>query len=512
MWPRLFRQALLAAVLALAPACQEPGSSPQVQLITTTCEGLLPLEGATHLRLRITGEGISPPIERITPVDLLPLDIPVIPPGENRVIEIRAHSGEHSSAGTVVSVGRSFPFTMPEEGAPSEPVSVTLYRVNTFIPLESSQQPGTCLEFVRPRAGHTATRLADGRVVVAGGFWLTEAGERETLSSVEILDPRQRTLTSLALPDSDATRRAFHTASLMLDGRVALVGGESQSPGGIATPLSTAVVIDPATQRVQQFSLAEPRSRHAAAADIAGRILLVGGVGADGSLISSGEGVEPAAGRSFPVPTPLPRMGATVVPFQDGQRLAVIGGSDGFEVFREVLMFSFNGTTYSPATANVLLRQGRRDAVAAAFDDGQKLLVLGGYSTAETPDENARLVGASEVLSLNPEAPSLSIGPAIVDRGNLCAVGLPGGRVLTAGGRRLGDSGLSSSGVAELITPTENLTGGALGMLPITPPRYLHTCTLLPDGSVLIIGGLDEGNGSAQVAKGIYLFMPVPRD
>ncbi|HVG58443.1 MAG TPA: kelch repeat-containing protein, partial [Hyalangium sp.] len=277
MWPRLFRYAPLAAALVLAPSCREQGAAPKVQLITTACEGPLPLEGATHLRLRITGEGISTPIERITPVDLLPLDIPVIPPGENRVLEVRAHTGEPSSAGTVVSVGRSFPFTMPKEGGPSEPVSITLYRVNTFIPLESAQQPGTCLELIRPRAGHSATRLADGRVVVAGGFELLGVGERETLSSIEILDPRQRTLTSLALLESEATKRAFHTASLMLDGRVALVGGESQSPGGIATPLSTGAVIDPATQRFQQFSLAEPRSRHAAAIDIAGRILLVGG-------------------------------------------------------------------------------------------------------------------------------------------------------------------------------------------------------------------------------------------
>jgi hypothetical protein len=470
------------------------------------------LEGVTHLRLRITGEGISTPIERITPVDLLPLDIPAIPPGENRVLEVRAHTGEPSSAGTVVSVGRSFPFTMPEEGPPSEPVSVILYRVNTFVPLENAQQPGTCLELIRPRAGHTATRLADGRVVLAGGFWLTEAGERETLSSIEILDPRQRTITSLSVPESDATKRAFHTASLMLDGRVAVVGGESQSPGGIATPLSTGAVIDPATQRVQQFLLAEPRSRHAAAIDIAGRILLVGGVGADGSIVSSAEGVEPAAGRSFPVPTPLPRTGASVVPFQDGQRLAVIGGSDGSEVFRDVLMFAFSGTTFNPSTASVLLRQGRRDAVATAFDDGKKLLVLGGYSTATTPDENARPVAATEVLELNPEAPSLSSGPAIVDRGELCAVSLPGGRVFTAGGRRLSESGLSSSGVAEVITPTQNVTGGVLGMMPVTPPRYLHTCTLLPDGSVLVVGGLDESGGSARVATGLFLFMPVPRD
>jgi hypothetical protein len=513
MWPRLFRHALLAAVLALAPSCREQGWAPQVQLITTTCEGLLPLEGVTHLRLRVTGEGISPPIEHITPVDLRPEDIPVIPPGNNRVLEVRGHRGEHSSAGTVVSVGRSFPFTMPEEGAPDEPVRVTLYRVNTFVPLESAQQPGTCLQLARPRAGHSATLLADGRVVLAGGFWVTEAGERETISSIEILDPRQRTLTFLTPPETEATKRAFHTGHLMLDGRVALVGGESQAPGGIATPLSSGAVFDPATQRVQQFALAEPRSRHSAAVDIAGRILLVGGVGAGGALVSSAEGVEPAAGRTFAVPTPLPRMGAAVVPFQDGQRLAVIGGSDGSQVLREVMMFSFNGSTFAPASASVLLRQARRDAVATPYDDGKKLLVLGGYSTAGNPDDNARPVSASEVLELNPESPTLSVGPSIVGRGELCAVSLPGGRVFTLGGRRLAEAGLSSSGVVELITPTQNPTGGVLGMTPLLPTRYLHTCTLLPDGSVLVVGGLEVGGGgSDRMAGGTYLFMPVPRD
>lgn len=510
MWLRLFRHVPLAAILALAPACQEQGAAPVVQLITTTCEGARPLEGVTHLRLRVTGEGISTPIERITPVDLRPEDIPAIPPGDNRVIEIRAHRGEPSSAGTVVSVGRSFPFTMPEVGAPPEPVSVTLYRVDTFVPLESAQQPGTCLELTMPRAGHTATLLTDGRVLLAGGFRMTASGERETLSTVEILDPRQRTLTTLALPNSDATKRSFHTASLMLDGRVALVGGESQAPGGIATRWNTVAVVDPATQRVQQFTLAEARSRHAAAIDLAGRILLVGGVGSGGLLLSSAEGVEPAAGRSFPVPTSLPRMGASVVPVQDGQRLAVIGGSDGAELAREVLLLSFNGTTFAPATTNLFLRQARRDAVATAF--GKKLLVLGGYSTAAEPDDNARPVAASEVLDLGLDTPSFSAGPSTVDRGELCAVTLRDGRVLTAGGRRQSNGKLSSTGAAELITPTQNPTGGALGMMPLNPPRYLHTCTSLPDGSVLIVGGLEDGEGGARLATGTYLFMPVPRD
>jgi hypothetical protein len=446
-------------------------------------------------------------------VDLRPEDIPEVPPGGQRVLEVRAYSGEPSSAGSVISVGRSYPFTMPEVGAPTEPVRVVLYRVNTFVRMESAQQPGACLELTEPRAGHTATALADGRVVLAGGFRMRDTGELETLGSIEIFDPRERKITYLPAPGLGAVKRAFHTASLTLDGRVALVGGEAQAPGGPVTVLSTGAVFDPATERVQSFNLARPRSRHSAAIDIAGRILVVGGMGADGALIPEPEGVEPAAGRTFPVPTAVPRMGASLVPFQESQRIAVIGGSNGNEVFRDVLSFSFNGTTFAPGTIPLLLRQGRRNAVATPFGDGQRLLVLGGYSTATAPDDTARPVSSSELLDLRGEAPTNMQGPSIVGRGELCAVTLPRGRVFTAGGRRQGsEGGLASSGVVELITPTEGLTGGVLGMMPIQPARYLHTCTPLPDGSVLVSGGVDAVGAGMRQASGTYVFMPVPRD
>lgn len=515
MWPRLLRHAPLAALLAVAPACSESGFAPQVQLLTTACEGLQPLDGVTHLRLRVTGEGLATPIERITPVDLRPEDVPEISPGAQRVLEVRAYSGEPSSAGSVISVGRSYPFTMPAVGAPTEPVRVTLYRVNTFVPLERADQPGTCLELTEPRAGHTATLLPDGRVVLAGGFRVTDTGQPETLQSIEILDPRERRVTYLPDPGGlGAVRRAFHTASLMLDGRVALVGGETVDPqDGHLTILGTGVVFDPATERVQQFNLGRARSRHAAAIDIAGRILTVGGIGADSLLLPDPEGVEPAAGRTFPVPIAVPRMGASLIPFQESQRIAVVGGSDGVEVSRDVLTFSFNGVTFVPGNITVMLRQGRRDAVTTPYGDGKRLLVVGGYSSAGTPDDSARPVGASELLDLQSDAPTISQGPTIVGRGELCAVTLPGGRVLTAGGRRQNGEGfLASSGSVELITPTDGLTGGVLGMSSVQPARYLHTCTPLPDGSVLVSGGVDSDGRGMRPASGTYLFMPVPKD
>lgn len=515
MWPRLLRHAPLAALLAVAPACSESGSAPQVQLFTTACEGLQPLDGVTHLRLRVTGEGLATPIERITPVDLRPEDIPEIPPGAQRVLEVRAYSGEPSSAGSVISVGRSNPFTMPEVGAPADPVRVTLYRVNTFVPMARPEDPRTCLELTEPRAGHTATLLPDGRVVLAGGFRLTDTGQAQTLDSIEILDPRERTVTFLPNPGGGgAARRAYHSASLMLDGRVALLGGETLDPvDGHLTVLGTAAVFDPLTQRAQLFNLGRARSRHSAAVDVAGRVLMVGGIGVDSALLADPEGVEPAAGRTFPVPVAVPRIGASLLPFQDSQRIAVVGGSNGSEVFKDVLTFSFNGVTFVPGNVTVMLRQGRRNAVTTPFGDGKRLLVMGGYSSAETPDDNARPVGASELLDLQSDAPTILQGPTIVGRGDLCAVALPGGRIFTAGGRRQDGQGvLTSSGSVELITPTEGLTGGVLGMTPVPPARYLHTCTPLADGSVLVSGGVNADGRTTQVASGTYVFMPVPRD
>lgn len=86
------------------------------------------------------------------------------------------------------------------------------------------------LRLSTPRAFHTATRLDDGRIVIAGGLTPDGDGFRG-LSSVEVLrvfperfEGEIETLaTGLSLP------RFFHTATRMSDGRVVFVGGFSQN-------------------------------------------------------------------------------------------------------------------------------------------------------------------------------------------------------------------------------------------------------------------------------------------
>ena len=84
------------------------------------------------------------------------------------------------------------------------------------------------------RFWHTATLLPNGTVLVVGG----RSSSVPYLSSAEIYDPTDRTWTTTG---SMNTGRIFHTATLLPNGSVLVVGGY-QYPGN----LSSAELYDPA--------------------------------------------------------------------------------------------------------------------------------------------------------------------------------------------------------------------------------------------------------------------------
>lgn len=103
------------------------------------------------------------------------------------------------------------------------------------------------------RCTHRAARLADGRVIVTGGY----KGNFEVASSVEIFDPATETWTEAA---SMLQARDRHAMVVVPDGRVVVAGGTSDSVHGEAGALASAELYDPETNTWTALpSMAAPR-------------------------------------------------------------------------------------------------------------------------------------------------------------------------------------------------------------------------------------------------------------
>jgi hypothetical protein len=72
------------------------------------------------------------------------------------------------------------------------------------------------------RAGHTATLLQSGKVLLAGGEYGTETGG-VYLASAELYDP---TAGTFAVTGSMTMTRVVHTATLLPNGEVLIAGGD----------------------------------------------------------------------------------------------------------------------------------------------------------------------------------------------------------------------------------------------------------------------------------------------
>ena len=131
-----------------------------------------------------------------------------------------------------------------------------------------------------PRELHTATQLADGRVLVTGGVW----GE-DTLNTCEMYDPQSRTWTSIEPMKLPRTR---HVAILLPDGRVLVIGGsvgkaiEQVERQATVNVYSSCEIYDPATGRwTLTDSMHWPRSSFMDAVLLPNhKVLVAGGYGA----------------------------------------------------------------------------------------------------------------------------------------------------------------------------------------------------------------------------------------
>jgi hypothetical protein len=147
-----------------------------------------------------------------------------------------------------------------------------------------------------PRYAHTATLLPNGEVLVAGGFGDTsdcQGVDVQAQNTAELYDPDKG---SFSITGNMSFPRGGHTATLLTDGRVLVAGGGDQGAGGKGS--ATPELYDPNTGVFTQTgSMAVARFRHTATLMKDGKVLVVGGVPLDSSIpTSTAELYDPATG------------------------------------------------------------------------------------------------------------------------------------------------------------------------------------------------------------------------
>jgi hypothetical protein len=315
--------------------------------------------------------------------------------------------------------------------------------------------PATGLTMTTARAEHTATLLADGKVLIAGGF--SDGGFKQ-LASAELYDPSTGAFT----PTGDMiTPRARHTATLLANGKVLIAGGVIDTQQG--TYLASAEIYDTSTgvfTATGNMIASAGWSRSTLLPD--GRVLIAEDGNAEIYNPPLGTFALTSAYSSLTVQVDT----ATVLP--NGQVLVVGCASQCNEGTTE--LFDPQTGTFSPT--------GPREAwltisTATLLLNGAVLFVEGNDSAL--PDD-------AEIY--DPTSGTFThIGSTHFIHEFSTATRLADGTVLIAGGQLAGGNG--STAVERYVPATRTFASAA----SMTTGRHVHTATLLPDGTVLIAGG-----------------------
>lgn len=350
------------------------------------------------------------------------------------------------------------------------------------MPSAENAVPGIvpAMDMPSPRAAHSATRLADGRVLLAGGC--TADGCEEGIAGDAILfDPATGTF-SPAAPLLQP--RVGHRAVALADGSVLLFGGFTRD--GVTDSVER---YDPGTARFEAHGrMREPRDGFSATLLADGSILIAGGYADGMRRLASAERYDPATGTSRSVGAmSTARMSHTATALPDGRVLVAGGSRSRSEVLAS--LETFDPTTDAFSAAGSLARARHKHAAIAL---GDRVLVLGGASIPESDGH----FDDSEWWT-----------PQGVAAGPRMAAGrykfldslatLEDGRTLVAGGGVRAEL-LDADGTA--FRPVDEAIGRRLAFA---------TATALGDGRVLVAGGYDP---DIRVGRGTWLFQDGTRE
>jgi hypothetical protein len=471
-----------------------------------------------------------------------PLILPDVPVGTARVVAL---FGLTQGAPTWRGVSAGLDVRGNEETR----VDVLLARIADLSCTRSTSQSA--------RAFHTATPLADGTILIVGGAdEISDAsgtcpGCRLAVatSKASTYDPRTGIFTPIE-PDL-TTPRMFHTAARLGDGRVVIAGGTSEAllrpvDGSVTFPLQPRQVVpggsvevyDPTTRRFSPVGddPAGPRVFAAATTRASGEVIITGGVpdvDADqtlGNALSSTTvcGGDPLSCREGP-PMARRRAGHSLFPF-DRDGVYAWGGSvdinpvDGVDGFHlefladDASQFSLVEVASMQATRNVFFA-----GVSRYFSS--RVLSVGGLLRSTSGAFSFALADAGSA-----ECPDGCAAVFVFDRSSDASPfgGIATGRTDERPAMRL-TSPRFLAGVAALPDERTAVIAGGFSDLVLTPANALErydedslsvslvpvggvdrtlrsarggaTASAIGDGTVLFVGGIDADGSALPTAE-----------
>lgn len=322
-----------------------------------------------------------------------------------------------------------------------------------------------------PRSAATATKLQNGKVLVAGGA----DGAGNILSSAEVFDPATN---AFVVTGTLTVPRVNHTATLMSDGRVFFSGGADQS-GAI---LASTEIYNPATGVfTASCTLQHARRRHVAILLANGNVLIAGGYGTSGSAyLKSAELFNPLTGTcSTTGDMTIGRSQFAGVLLGSGKAFVCggVGGDDGISAGKRT-------EQYDPAT-------GEWSTL------GDMISARGGHITILLTSGRVFISGGKSSELFDPSAGTFTtvpgnIPPKGTQRGFHGAARLLNGDVFVYGGALMNEAygweatqyRYSESGNSYTSLEPNVPNAGRVGC-PVV---------LLDNGKVLIVGGKSAGN------------------